>query len=256
MTDKANIVCMKWGSAYEADYVNTLYSMVKRNITRPFRFICFTDIKENIRSEVEIFDLPPFGAKNLWTMGAYQKKTLCRADLEPFRENERFLYLDLDVVIMNNIDGMFDYLPEEDFIICYNWTRGKGTIGNSSVTMFRKGPLQFVVDYMENNFLEVQSQFKTASQQYLSSKIIEKYGRLNFWPDNCCKSFQFHCVPSRYMRWIKAPKRPPKNTKILLFHGPVNPPDAIKGNWPGNYHFWKKWYKTVRKSPWISEYYR
>ena len=43
MTEVANIVCMKWGNAYGADYVNRLYNMVKRNMTRPFRFICFTD---------------------------------------------------------------------------------------------------------------------------------------------------------------------------------------------------------------------
>ena len=48
MTDKANIVCMKWGSAYEADYVNTLYSMVKRNITRPFHDLFASQISKKI----------------------------------------------------------------------------------------------------------------------------------------------------------------------------------------------------------------
>jgi hypothetical protein len=256
MVQIANIVCMKWGTHYGAEYVNRLYNMVNRNMTQPFRFVCFTDSKEGISPEVEVFDLPPFKSAPLQTKGAYRKKTLCRSDLEPFETGERFLYLDIDIVIMDNIDDLFDYLPEEDFIICYNWTRGGGTIGNSSVTMMRKGPLQYIVDDMENNFTDVQNRFKTASQEFLSYKVIEKYGHLNFWPDKWCRSFQTHYLPSKFLRWIKTPPEPPKDTKIVLFHGRVNPPDAINGAWPGAYPFWKKWYKTVRPTEWISKYYK
>lgn len=255
MIEVANIVCMKWGDVYGPEYVNRLYSMVKRNITRPFRFICFTDVADGIIPEIEVFDLPPFESTYSGPIGAYRKKTLCRSDLEPFKDNERFLYLDVDVVITNNIDDMFDYMPEEDFIICYNWTRGNGKIGNSSVTMFRKGVLQYVVDDLQENFEKIKVKFKTASQEYLSSKIIEKYGKLNFWPEEWCKSFQYHSMPPRILRRFKSPKKPPAETKIFVFHGRVNPPDAIKGHWPGKYPFWKRWYKTVRPSPWLSQYY-
>ncbi len=256
MTEMANIVCMKWGTIYGPDYVNRLYSMVARNMSRPFRFVCFTEHKDGIRDEVEVFDLPPFKSAPLQKMGAYRKKTLCRADLAPFKEGERFLYLDLDIVVMNPLDDMFDYLPDEDFIICYNWTRGHGTIGNSSVTMMRKGPLQYIVDDMEENFLAIQDRFRTASQEFMSSKVIEKYGKLNFWPDDWCQSFQYHCLPPRVLRLFKVPKKPNPATKILLFHGHVNPPDAIIGRWPGTFPLRKRWYKTVKPSPWIKEYYK
>lgn len=256
MTDIANIVCMKWGTAYDSEYVNKLYSMVSRNMTRPFRFICFTDIADGLNSNIEVFDLPPFESASLQTKGMYRKKTLCRSDLAPFKEGERFLYLDIDVVITSPMDEMFDYLPEEDFIICYNWTRGNGTIGNSSVTMMRKGPLNYIAQDMEDDFLAVQAKFKTASQEYMSSKVIEKYGKLNFWPDDWCKSFPFHCMPPRHLRLFQTPKEPAAGTKIILFHGPVNPPDAIKGRWPRKYPFWKKWYKTIKPTSWVGKYYR
>lgn len=259
MTEIANIVCMKWGTKYGNDYVNRLYNMVSRNMTRPFRFVCYTDNKEGINPAVEVYDHPPFEAASLQTMGAYRKKTLCRADLAPFKEGERFLYLDLDLVIMDNIDAVFDYKPEADFIICYNWTRGNGTIGNSSVTMMRVGPLDYIAKDMEKDFLTYQAQYKTASQEYMSAKVIEKYGKLEFWPDAWCKSFQFHIMPSRMMRWIKKPQQPPKGTKFLIFHGSVNPPDAIAGVWPKDgkpFPFYKKWYKTLRPAPWIADYYK
>jgi hypothetical protein len=252
----ANIVCMKWGTLYGPEYVNRLYDMVKRNITRPFRFICFTDMKDGIYPEVEAFDLPPFKSAPLARRGAYRKKTLCRADLAPFKQGERFIYLDLDIVIMDNIDEMFDFAPEKDFVICYNWTRGDGKIGNSSVTMMRVGPLQYIVDDMEKDFLMYQDKYKSASQEFMSAKVIEKYGELTFWPDAWCKSFQYHCVPPRFLRLFKTPSKPPKGTKILLFHGKINPPDAIKGIWPGKYPIWKKWYKTIRPAPWVADYYR
>ncbi len=39
----ATVLCMKWGRRYGSNYVNTLYSMVQRNLTVPHRFICLTD---------------------------------------------------------------------------------------------------------------------------------------------------------------------------------------------------------------------
>ena len=52
------VICMNWGTAYGADYVNRLYSMVSRNVTGPFRFVCLTDNVKGIRPEVQCGPLP------------------------------------------------------------------------------------------------------------------------------------------------------------------------------------------------------
>ena len=39
----ATVLCMKWGRRYDPDYVNKLYNMVRRNLTRAHRFLCLTD---------------------------------------------------------------------------------------------------------------------------------------------------------------------------------------------------------------------
>ena len=57
-TSTVNVICMKWGNKYTSIDVNTLYSMVKRNLTIPFRFICLTDDKKNIRKQIECFEIP------------------------------------------------------------------------------------------------------------------------------------------------------------------------------------------------------
>ena len=43
-----NVLCMKWGTKYPADYVNRLYSMVARNMQRKFRFVCLTEDSEGL----------------------------------------------------------------------------------------------------------------------------------------------------------------------------------------------------------------
>ena len=53
-----NIICMKWGDKFPAEYVNRLYGMVARNLSIPFRFVCFTENNDGIRDEVEIQNLP------------------------------------------------------------------------------------------------------------------------------------------------------------------------------------------------------
>lgn len=254
--ETANFVCMKWKDAYSADYVNKLYSMIQRNIKRPFRLICYTENKEGIIPEVEVYDLPPFNFPEEWQWRAYRKKSLTRAVLHPFKEGERFLFLDLDVVITGSLDEMFDYETDKDFIICYNWTRGKGKIGNSSVTMMRVGALNHVIEDLEKDPVKYVNQYKTASQEYMSAKVIEKYGKLTFWPDEWCRSFQIHCMQWRFMRLIKAPSLPPTDCKVLVFHGAVNPPDAINGHWPGKVQFYKRFYKTIKPTPWIKDFWK
>jgi hypothetical protein len=52
------VICMNWGTAYGADYVNRLYSMVARNLTGPFRFVCLTDNEKGIRRDVHCRPCP------------------------------------------------------------------------------------------------------------------------------------------------------------------------------------------------------
>ncbi|MEX2365586.1 MAG: glycosyltransferase, partial [Pseudohongiellaceae bacterium] len=56
--DPVNILCMKWGTKYDASYVNKLHSMVSRNLSLPFRFICLTDSDEGLDQDIESFPIP------------------------------------------------------------------------------------------------------------------------------------------------------------------------------------------------------
>jgi len=96
---KVNIVCVKWGTLYNSDYVNKLYSMVKRNLTMEFDFYCITEDPSNIRTEVICIQSPIDWVENQW-----YKETLFLKGTIPERKT---LYLDLDVVIISSLDPLF-----------------------------------------------------------------------------------------------------------------------------------------------------
>ena len=96
---------MKWGTLYGPEYVNILYNMVKRNITLPFRFICMTEIPEGILPEVEIAPLPTFAKPESYACLAWRKLALF--DKQVLDLKGKVLFLDLDVVIVDNIDCFF-----------------------------------------------------------------------------------------------------------------------------------------------------
>ena len=62
-------ICVKWGSKYDADYVNAMYRALKRHWTRTdeeMRLICMTDDTSGITSEVECKPFPPAAASGGW----------------------------------------------------------------------------------------------------------------------------------------------------------------------------------------------
>ncbi len=239
MDKVANIICMKWGDKFPPVYVNRLYGMIQRNITTPFHLYCFTDKDTGIRNEVKIKPLPSLNLpKNIPERG-WQK-------LSVFSENfggltGSVLFLDLDVLIVDNIDSFF-CLPG-DFIIAHDKKRPKKIEGNSSIFRFNVGQNSDILDFFIKNFDQVKKEVRH-EQAYLSREIYKK-GTLRYWPDNWVPSFKYHCIPPWYKTFFKKPTIP-NGAKIILFHGLPNPPDAIVGK-SG------KWYRSFKPTDWVED---
>lgn len=97
-----NVICVKWGDKFTSDFVNRLYTMVCRNLNYDFKFYCYTDNSESIRSEVNIINIPEENELEVW----WNKLALFQQGMF----NGTCLFFDLDVVIQNNIDHIIDYL--------------------------------------------------------------------------------------------------------------------------------------------------
>lgn len=238
--NKVNIICMKWGDKFSAEYVNKLYAMVKRNITLPFRFVCFTEDNNGIHPDVEIQPLPELNIPENIPERGWRKLSVFAKDFGGL--SGKTLFLDLDVVIVDNIDDFFN-VPG-DFLIAHDKHKPTKMEGNSSVFRFEIGKHTDVLEYFEANFNTVKNEVRH-EQAYLS-KQIHKIGKLQFWQDSWVPSFKYRCAPSWIKSWFEAPSIP-KDAKIILFHGLPNPPEAIKG-------ISGKWYRHIQPSPWIEEY--
>lgn len=228
--DKVNVICMKWGTAYSANYVNILYKMVKRNLTLPFRFICLTDDPTGIISEVETAPLPEFYIPTKHQVSPWRKLSLfIDAGLGL---KGRTLFLDLDIVIVDNIDCFFTH--SEKFCIIENWTQlGRG-IGNSSVFCFEYGKYDYVIEEYNRNMEKIYSLYSN-EQTYLS-RIVAQHEKIHFWPDSWCQSFKRHCLHNFFLvNKFRQPVRP-EESKIIVFHGNPKPHNAIAGIWPNKPH--------------------
>lgn len=242
-----NIICMKWGTAYGPEYVNRLYAMVRRNLSGDFRFVCFTDDANGIREEVETQPLPELSIPAKNAVSPWRKLTTFKPELGGLEGQT--LFLDLDLVITDSIDPLFDYEPEK-FCIIENFTQKGRGIGNSSVYRFEIGKHSYILDEYHANYDSLFDDYDNS--QTFVSRMIAKHTNGDepvFWPETWCRSFKVDCLPKGMKRWIQTPVMP-EGAKIVAFHGRPNPPDAIAGRWPGRFT------KHVRPTPWVADYWR
>jgi hypothetical protein len=237
------ILCMKWGTKYGPEYVNRLYAMVRRHLRGDFRFVCLTDRTDGIRPEVECrpippLDLPPGSPERGWT-----KLTTFSDDLvAQYGLSGTALFLDLDVVIVDDITPFFE-VPGE-FLIIHDWKRPWRITGNSSVYRFTLGAHPDVLATFRRDFDAIRAKFRN-EQAYLSDEMHKK-GLLSYWDARWCASFKYHSIPRWPMNYFRAPFIP-DGARILIFHGVMNPPDALAGRSNGN---WRR----PKPAAWIADH--
>ncbi|GHU29087.1 hypothetical protein FACS1894152_7320 [Bacilli bacterium] len=256
--DTKNVVCIKWGSPnyYSAKYVNNLYRAVIKNTKYKIDFYCFTDNSDNFDPDIIVKPLPTL--KNLDKVGCeiYQKEAgLCDNNLGGLK-GQRVLYFDLDTIIVGNLDSFFELPKGNEFCIIKDWSHRDGSVGQASCYSWTVGTLGYIKNYFEAHYDDVYKKFTTASQEYLSSKIIEKCGKLNFWPESWCRSFKLHCLPTPLIPFLRKFKVAtiPEDAKILCFHGRPKIEDALTGLWPERSWYKRFFYKHLKPVKWLERY--
>jgi hypothetical protein len=248
-SDPVNILTLKWGTRYGPHYVNRLLNGVRRHLTRPFRFLCFTDDSAGLDDGIEPFPLPTLELPDRLKTTTWLKLALFGDDLAGLEGQSMFL--DLDLLITDNIDCFFDYRLDNICII-HNWIerrkelfRGRPKIGNSSVFRFESGKSQHVVDQYNSERDHALANFHPP-QTYLTHCIKE---RMEFWPEDWVRSFKRHCRPAWPLNHILTPKFP-TGAKMLAFHGRPDPHSALEG------YKGKRTHHSVKAVPWIADHWR
>ena len=169
------VLCLKHGTKYSADYVNKLYNMVQRNCTLDYKFVCLTDDPKGINKEVTILPLPG-GIAGWWC-----KPYMFSKDL-PL--DGTVLYMDLDVVIADNIDKLFTWQPNQ-WCTLRDFTRvmrPKWHKYNSSIVRYRVGELDFVWTEYEKDRISIERRLH-GDQDWLYEVTHKKKGAM-LYPDS------------------------------------------------------------------------
>ncbi len=88
------VACVKEGQKYDHRYVNALYGMLSSYLSDDFTFLCFTENSEKILDDVDVRPLPEPRSIGWWNKCLLFKPGLLSG---------RVLYLDLDMIIVNDL---------------------------------------------------------------------------------------------------------------------------------------------------------
>jgi len=219
---KRSIVCLKHGDKYGPEYVNKLFSMCKKHSNFVFDFYCITENTKGIDPGVKIIPIKEQTWKGWWW-----KPYLFSSDLPC---EGTILYMDLDVVISNDLEKLFGYYPGEFCIIRDftrhmrpNWERY-----NSSVMRWEAKSLAHLWDTFKTNPAQFVRRHH-GDQDY----IWEQQKGARLWPDSWIMSWKWeirktkHFKPggTRGNRVLQNVEnvRPPTDCSICVFHGDPNP---------------------------------
>lgn len=254
MQTPVNVICMKWGRLYGPEYVNHLRAGVRRHLKRAHRFVCFTDDPAGLARGIEVqpmpsFDLPASTGDLRWRKLAVFRRPL--ADLAG-----PTLFLDLDLVIVDSMDGFFDepgrflIIRDDDLFRAKPLRRLKPArdlfarrVGNSSVFRFEAGAHPDILDaYLADTTLATTAHVN--EQEFLTAHL-ERKGLLHYWPRAWCVSFKNDCVPRHLASYFRDPEVP-KGARIVVFAGTPKMSDVLAG---GGH----RWYRRIGPVPWLRE---
>lgn len=216
-------VTFKWRPAagYRSSFgpatVNTLWSMIRRNFRGDCRLTCITDDPAGISREVRVLPLWSDHSNLASPHGrgypsCYRRLKLFSAEAAELI-GERFVCMDLDVVITGDITPLFD--TEAEFKIWGDTARG--TPYNGSLWMLRAGARRQVWD----DFDPVKSPKTSLALHYIGSDqgwIGAKLGpgEPKWTTRDGVYSYRNHIQTAHQYQL-------PANARIVIFHGAVDP---------------------------------
>jgi hypothetical protein len=207
--------------------------MVTRHCTVPHGFACITEDASHLDPRIKVIPLPNFSGIQGW----WYKPWVFSNDL-PLEGT--IIFLDLDIVIIQNIDCLWNY-RSNDFCIIRDFNRVNikdWNKFNSSIFKFQKGQFSSVWFNLIKDLTVIRRLH--GDQDWIYSQIKNNY---SFWPDDWIQSYKWEIRSKndvikvglkRQFKDVANPKIDSR-TKILVFHGDPKPDEVhdpiIVDNW-------------------------
>jgi hypothetical protein len=228
--------CVIHGDRYDWKYVDNLYSMLSRNLSRPVRLHVYTEGNRTVPAPYikhELTDWKISGPKQAW----WYKVQLFNTE----HHRGPLLYFDLDIVITKNIDWIWQlklrhFWGVKDFK--HLWRPMHQSI-NSSIMWWDTTQFDWVwKNFLDLNLEQTMKRFR-GDQDYINSVITEQQRR--YFNPELVKSWRWQCLDGGYdfkrRTWLTpgSGTNINDNTAILVFHGDPKPDQTqdsvIVKNW-------------------------
>jgi len=209
------IVCIKYGTKYSSEYVNKLYYMSQRYCNYDYEFVCITDNKEGLDSNISAMSLNTHDDIHGW----WYKTFLFNPEYDL---KGSILFIDLDVVIINDLNKFFDHVPD-NFCISRGFSKNNKNGMNSSCFRFNAGTHKFIYDDFMKDRTNIMKRLH-GDQDWIQEKVTD----FNFWPDNWLMSYKWDMNKYSKVNYENS-------TSIAVFHGEPKPHELdttwIKEHW-------------------------
>jgi hypothetical protein len=234
---KVNVICLKWGTKFEPEYVNNLFAAINRHSTVPIKLHCFTDSDVGLNKDgIEIHPLPyDTGLEGWWN-----KLYLFSKDL-PIPVGETIVFFDLDTLVTGNIDDILsvdvpNLVALRDFYSgLVDSVRGNNNMG-SGFMMWKHGAHTHIWDrFIKNPKKVIQSIHPHGDQRWIQMNAPDRL----YWQDifpNRVVSFKVHCRDGL-----------PKDASVVCYHGKPSVLESITQKT-------KSWKWEINPAPWVLEH--
>lgn len=228
MSGPIDCACVIYGQTYSWIYVEKLYNMLSRHISPGIRFHVYTESQRSVPAHMikhELQDFGQLGPRRAW----WYKMQM----FNPAYHRGPLLYLDLDTVIVDNLDWLWN-LPLQYFWTVKDFKQlWKPTYHgiNSSIMWWDTQKFEKIwTEFSSKSLTDVMRRYP-GDQDYLTAHIPESDCR--FFDQTRIQSWRWQCKDGGYDFRSRCHLTPgtgtsyPKKTSILVFHGKPKPDQVI-----------------------------
>lgn len=199
-------VSVKSGSKYGPEYVNKLYTSIKRFCHSPIRFICLTDDINGLDHSIETIDIRQYQLEGWWNKALLFNKKCLKLD-------KPFIYIDLDEVIIDWLDPIF--------------------LLDSPIMLIR----DFTYFSYNSSIMRIDPKIMhTLYEDYFNKNTPKSFPGDQDWITQTLQAAETFPVSWFISYRLHAQFMPPLGTKIVCFHGDIKPHNCT-ANWVKDY--WK-----------------
>jgi len=198
-----HVICSRWGEKYNVEYVNKLYSMVKRYLNAEFKFYCQTDQTNGLDSNVNVLPflntLPESSPEKMFASNSYLHglpRLWDRPKLNYFNPDCWGLdgvkiALDIDVIIHNDMKPILDSFKDKPLTArswWHNmiseadprWRREHGARNNGGFYMWEGEMFKPIWEDLLRNWKRIYFVFHGGSDNFITTRHLKLFDFLSW----------------------------------------------------------------------------